>query len=240
MTKEKLIVALDRPTAEEALTIVKELKNNVSLFKVGLQLFTNEGPPVVRTILDHGVNVFLDLKLHDIPNTAAKAAIAAVRYGVFMLNLHCLGGRKMLSQVSKEVSEFCTIHSLNKPALIGVTILTSLNEDDIREIGISREMTEEVKNLSSIARESGFDGVVASPHEIQAIKNHCGKDFLVVTPGIRPLWSRKNDQERVTTPAEAIKSGANYIVIGRPITGSSDKVEAAEKIIEEMEKAEIS
>ncbi len=235
MAKEKLIVALDYSTAVEALKIVQDLRNHVALFKVGLQLFSNEGPSVVKAILDQKVNVFLDLKLHDIPNTAAKAAIAATRQGVSMLNLHCLGGKKMLSHVSKEVSEYCTKNSMKKPALIGVTILTSLSEEDIGEIGISRVMIEEVKYLSSIAKESHFDGVVASPHEIEAIKNYCGRDFLVVTPGIRPRWSMKNDQERVTTPAEAVKKGADFIVVGRPITASSNRIEAANKIIEEME-----
>jgi orotidine-5'-phosphate decarboxylase len=237
MAKEKLIVALDYPSAEEALAVVEELKNHVALFKVGLQLFSNEGPPVVKAILDQGANVFLDLKLHDIPNTAAKAAVAAARMGVSMMNFHCLGGRKMLSQISKEVSAFCSENSLQKPALIGVTILTSLNDEDIQDIGISKKVMEEVEHLSRIAKESGLNGVVASPHEIKTIKNGCGQDFLVVTPGIRPLWSRKNDQERITTPSEAVQRGADYIVVGRPITGSPDRKEAAERIIKEMAEA---
>lgn len=237
MAKEKLIVALDYPSAEEAMVVVEELKNHVALFKVGLQLFSNQGPPVVKALLDQGANVFLDLKYHDIPNTAAKAAIAAARLGVSMMNFHCLGGKKMLSQVSKEVSAFCAENSIKKPALIGVTVLTSLNDDDIQEIGIVNRVMEEVKHLSGIAKESGLNGVVASPHEIETIKKHCGQDFLVVTPGIRPLWSRKNDQERITTPAEAVKRGADYIVVGRPITGSLNRKEAAERIIKEMDES---
>lgn len=143
----------------------------------------------------------------------------------------------MLSQVSKEVSAFCIDNAIPKPALIGVTVLTSLNNDDIQEIGISNKVLEEVKILSKIAKESQLNGVVASPHEIETVKEHCGQDFLVVTPGIRPLWSRKNDQERITTPSEAIQRGADYIVVGRPITGSPNRREAAEKIIREMAEA---
>ncbi len=237
MSKEKLIVALDYPSAEEALVVVEELKDHVALFKVGLQLFSHEGPPVVKSILERGAQVFLDLKLHDIPNTAVKAAIAGARLGVSMMNFHCLGGRKMLTQVSKEVSTFCSDNAIPKPVLIGVTVLTSLNDDDIQEIGIANKVLEEVKFLSKIAKVSQLNGVVASPHEIEIVKDYCGQDFLVVTPGIRPLWSRKNDQERVTTPSEAIQRGADYIVVGRPITASPNRKEAVEKIISEMVEA---
>lgn len=236
MIKEKLIVALDYPTAKEALTVVREIKDLVPLFKVGLQLFSHEGPSIVRAILDQKAHVFLDLKLHDIPSTAAKAAVSAACQGVFMLNLHCLGGKKMLSRACQEVSDFCLAHSLRKPIMIGVTLLTSHSERDIREIGLSRKLIEETNNLALLAKESGLDGVVASPHEIQSIKERCGQDFLVVTPGIRPLWSTRHDQERITTPAEAMRYGADYIIVGRPITEAFLRKEAVQKILEEMKK----
>ncbi|MEW5807137.1 MAG: orotidine-5'-phosphate decarboxylase [Acidobacteriota bacterium] len=235
MAKDRLIVALDYSRKVEALSVAGEIKDHVGLFKVGLQLFSSDGADVVRTLRKEGANVFLDLKLHDIPNTVSNAAVVAAGLGVSMMNFHCLGGKKMLDSAVKEVSDYCAKNSMKKPLLIGVTILTSMAESDMREVGIASSLIDEVRRLAAVAREAGMDGVVASVHEIEAVKRECGNDFLVVTPGIRPLWSRKDDQERVTTPSEAIKRGADFIVIGRPITLAPDKRKAAQEILSEME-----
>ena len=237
-TKDRLIVALDYDRKEQALAVAREIKEHVGLFKVGLQLFSSEGADIVRMLHDEGVRVFLDLKLHDIPNTVAKAAVVAAGLKVSMINFHCLGGKKMLSRAVEEVSEYCAKNSLRKPLLIGVTILTSMAESDIAEVGISPTLIDEVRKLASVAKASKLDGVVASVHEIEAIKEECGKDFIVVTPGIRPLWSRKHDQERVTTPADAIRKGSDFIVVGRPITDSSDRAKAAREVVQEMQSSE--
>ena len=235
--KQRLIVALDYSKKEDALTVVREIADYTGLFKIGLQLFSSEGAEVVRLLRREGANIFLDLKLHDIPNTVSKAASVAAGLGVSMINFHCLGGKKMLARSVEEVSEYCAKNSLKKPFLIGVTILTSMAESDMTEVGISPPLIEEVRKLAAVARDAGLDGVVASVHEIDAIKNECGKDFVVVTPGIRPSWSKKHDQERITTPSDAIKKGADYIVVGRPITESADRVKAAQEILREMKSA---
>ncbi len=235
--KEKLIVALDYDSKDEALSVARELKDHVGLFKVGLQLFSSEGAEMIRLLLKEGTRVFLDMKLHDIPNTVAKAATVSAGMGVSMINFHCLGGKKMLETAAAEVSDHCQKKSLKKPLLIGVTILTSMSEADIVDVGISSALTDEVRRLAAIAKDAGLDGVVASVHEIEAIRKECGNDFLIVTPGIRPSWSKKNDQERITTPSDAIRKGADFIVVGRPITGSTDRQKAAREIVLEMDSA---
>lgn len=230
----KLILALDVENSYQASEWVKKLKGKVGLFKIGKQLFTAEGPDVVRMINREGGDTFLDLKFHDIPNTVAAASVEAVRLGVRMLNVHALGGYDMMAGTVEAVSEEAERLGTEKPILIAVTILTSMNGEALRETGIVTPLTEEVERLALLARKAGLDGVVASPQEIRLIKDSCGDDFVVVTPGVRPSFASMDDQKRVMTPAEAVKAGADYLVIGRPITKADNPEMAATKIIEEM------
>lgn len=231
---EKIIVALDVETSEAAANWSGRLKNEVGYFKIGKQLFTAAGPDVVRRIKAEGGRIFLDLKFHDIPNTVAAAAVEAVRLGVDMLNVHALGGLKMMQKAAEAVKSEAKKKGVDKPLLIAVTILTSMNEEALSEAGIATPLADEVRRLALLAKKAGLDGVVASPMEIRLIKEACGEDFLVVTPGVRPSFAAKNDQKRVMTPAEAVKAGADYLVIGRPITAASDPESAVKRIVEEM------
>jgi len=185
-------------------------------------------------IRNAGGEVFLDLKYHDIPNTAAMAAVEACRLGVRIFNLHALGGREMMTRTVLEVDRTCPPGSSSRPLLLAVTILTSSTEETLREVGIDHPVAEMVPRLARLAKEAGMDGVVASPREVPLIRDACGQDFLIVTPGVRPTTAAVNDQKRVTTPGEAIRAGADYLVIGRPITAASDPVAATEAILEEM------
>lgn len=223
----KVIIALDTPDEQKALELVKLLKHKVSVFKVGLELFCSEGPEIVNKINDLGCKVFLDLKFHDIPNTVAGAARAALSTGAFMFNVHASGGREMMRKVRETVD---SAELPEKPIVIAVTVLTSLDESDLNDINISKSPLEQVKTLALLTKESGLDGVVASPREITAIREVAGQDFVIVTPGVRPAWAQAGDQKRIMTPAEALDAGASYIVVGRPVTAAPDPVEAIDKL----------
>ncbi len=228
--RDRLIVALDVKSLKEAEDIVDKLIPEVKIFKVGIGLFTLCGPDAVKLVHDKGAKVFLDLKFHDIPNTVAHAVRSAAQLGVFMINLHALGGSEMMKKAIKMIGA-----SQNRPKLLGVTVLTSMDETAIAEVGISRGLGEEVLSLAKLVKDSGLDGVVVSPKEISLIRQNLGKDFIIVTPGIRPAWADKTDQKRIMTPGEAVKAGADYIVVGRPILEAGDPVKAAMKIIKETE-----
>ena len=233
--REKLIIALDVESASEALSLVRELNPYVGAFKIGLQLFTGAGPLVVSELVNAGARIFLDLKFHDIPNTVAKASVEAARLGVWMFNVHASGGSEMMRTAAREVAEVCERESLKRPRMIAVTVLTSSDESTLREVGIVNETKKQVVNLASLTAECGLDGVVASPREIGAIRSGIDRnDFLIVTPGIRQVFATKDDQKRVMTPAEAVREGASHLVIGRPVTGARDRVEAVGKIIDEI------
>ena len=230
--KSKIFVALDVENKEKALEIVGDLKGLGACFKIGKQLFTSTGPELVREIVGMGEDVFLDLKYHDIPNTVAKAGAAAADLGVKIFNVHASGGRKMMEAVREEMNKLT-----NPPLVLAVTILTSLGEEDIREVGFDRTIPEQIARLAKLAKDSGMDGVVASPLEIELIRDVCGKDFKILTPGIRPAFAAVNDQKRIATPAEALRKGADYLVIGRPITAAENRREAFLKILEECRNA---
>ncbi|MGB4169667.1 MAG: orotidine-5'-phosphate decarboxylase [Tepidanaerobacteraceae bacterium] len=223
----KVIIALDTTDEQKALELVKLLKHKVSVFKVGLELFCSQGPVIVNKINDLGCKVFLDLKFHDIPNTVAGAARAALSTGAFMFNVHASGGREMMRKVRETVD---SAELPEKPIVIAVTVLTSLDESDLNDINISKSPLEQVKTLALLTKESGLDGVVASPREITAIREVAGQDFVIVTPGVRPAWAQAGDQKRIMTPADALDAGASYIVVGRPVTAAPNPVEAIDKL----------
>jgi orotidine-5'-phosphate decarboxylase len=231
----RILVALDVDSASRALSLADALRGAVAGFKIGKQLFTAEGPSIVRALANRGDQVFLDLKFHDIPNTVAGAVTAAVGTGAWMINVHTSGGRKMMQAAANAAAESAERSDRARPVIIGVTVLTSLDEGQLREIGIAGRLLEHVVRLAQLARDSGLDGVVASPHEIDAIRSACGPDFLIVTPGIRPRTGSTpgDDQVRTMTPAEAVAKGASYLVIGRPITGAPDPRAAAAQIAAE-------
>ena len=233
-TKDKLIIALDVDTAGKALAIVEALKNDVKFFKVGFELFSSCGPSIVEELSRKGCRVFLDLKYHDIPNTVSKAAISAARLGVFMLNVHALGGYDMMKKTVEAVEEDAAKRRMPRPKIIAVTILTSMDEIALKKVGIGDTMNSEVLRLARLAQTAGLDGVVASPSETAVLREALGKEFLIVTPGVRPVWAATDDQKRVATPKEAIEHGASFIVVGRPITEAPNQVDAARKIIEEI------
>ena len=234
--KDRIIVALDVPRASEAFSIVDELKGYVGAFKVGLQLFTATGPDLVRKLVDSGARVFLDLKFHDIPNTVARASVEATRLGVWMFNVHAAGGGEMMRRTVEEVCAVCERESLKRPKIIAVTVLTSSNNATLEETGIAGETEPQVLRLAVLASKCGLGGVVASPIEIKPIRARiASKDFLVVTPGIRPASATNDDQKRVTTPRDAFSAGADHLVIGRPITAAVDRSRAVEEIVRELE-----
>jgi orotidine-5'-phosphate decarboxylase len=240
MSKEKLIIALDVPGALEARAIVSELGGSVGAFKIGLQLFTAAGPVFVKEIVDLGHRVFLDLKFHDIPNTAAMAGVEAARLGVWMFNVHALGGGEMMRRTAEEVDSVCIKENLKRPLVIGVTVLTSSDRNTLSEVGIAADIDTEVLNLAKLASKYGLDGVVASPKESAAIRREFPDGgFVVVTPGIRPISATNDDQKRVTTPAAALASGADFMVIGRPVTQAADRRAAVEDILRDIETAEL-
>jgi orotidine-5'-phosphate decarboxylase len=235
--RERLIVALDVDTLTQATDLVRLLGKEVGMFKVGKQLFTHAGPQAVRLIQELGGEIFLDLKFHDIPTTVAKAAIEATRLGVKMFNVHASGSLEMMRQTVKEVQRVCRQERRRRPIMLAVTVLTSLNQDDLKRVGVNQKVAAQVVRLALLTREAGMDGVVASPHEVADIREACGRRFVIVTPGIRPADASRNDQQRVMTPAEAVRAGVDYIVVGRPITEAKDPVAAARAIINEMEQA---
>jgi len=223
---EKIIVALDVATKKEALDLVDQLGDTISFFKIGLQLYTAEGPEIVRAVLATGAKVFLDLKLHDIPNTVAKAVESAANLGVQMLTVHLSGGSEMIRAA--------VAARKNKMSILGVTFLTSANEETLREVGISNKMANHVLRLGKVGVEAGIDGLVASAHEIKALRSEFGDKTKIIVPGIRPSWADTGDQKRVMTPRQALDAGANYLVIGRPITAHSNPRDAVTKILDEI------
>jgi len=243
---DKLIVALDVDTLDSAKTTVNTLYPAVKIFKIGSQLFTNAGPAAVECVIAKGARVFLDLKFHDIPNTVANAVRAAAKLKVLMLNVHVQGGFEMMRQALAALKEESAKLKIERPIILGVTVLTSMGEKDLKDLEIRKGVKSQVTYLAKLAKDAGLDGVVASADEIQPIRWACGDDFIIVTPGIRPArpnghsggpeWAQKDDQKRTATPKEAIASGANYIVVGRPILEARDPKAAAEEIIREIPK----
>lgn len=224
-----IIIALDYPDSRQALEMVERLEPGRCRLKVGKELFTRGGPQLVENLVGKGYDVFLDLKYHDIPNTVAGACAAAADLGVWMVNVHTLGGSKMMAAAREAIG-----NARHQPLLIGVTILTSMGEQDIADIGLTGTAAENVARLAGLAEASGLDGVVCSPKEVEMLRGQRGTNFKLVTPGIRPSWAAKGDQTRITTPADAINMGSNYLVIGRPITAADDPMAALEKIEAEL------
>ena len=230
--RKKIIFALDVHGLEAIDRWAAILAGKVGMFKVGKELFTSCGPAAVKAVQRHGGQVFLDLKYHDIPNTVASAMLEAARLGVQLANLHALGGAEMMETAVNAVhKEFSTA---DRPRLLAVTILTSSTVDTLRQVGIEHSVPDMVVRLARLAKASGMDGVVASPLEIGLIREACGPDFLIVTPGVRPSFASVDDQKRIMTPAEAVAHGADYLVIGRPIAKAADSVQAAECIAAEI------
>jgi len=234
--RERLILALDVDDLERVKALVSLLDSKVGMFKVGKQLFTHAGPQAVKLIQGMGGEVFLDLKFHDIPSTVAKAAIAATRLGVKMFNVHASGSLEMMRLTVREVSRVCRQEGLRRPIMLAVTVLTSLNKSDLQRVGVDGEVADQVIRLALLTRQAGMDGVVASPQEVAPIRAACGRRFIIVSPGVRPQRAKRNDQRRVMTPEEAIRAGADYIVVGRPIMEAKDPMIAAQEIITEMER----
>lgn len=236
--RDRIIVALDVESVDTALGVVNELASSVGAFKIGLQLFTSAGPAFIRRLCDEGHRIFLDLKFHDIPNTVALASVEASRLGVWMFNVHAAGGGEMMKRTRDAVTETCERETLAVPKIIAVTVLTSSDSNVLIETGIESDMEKQVVNLARLASEYGMDGVVASAREAAVIRTTIKQTFLVVTPGIRPASATIDDQRRVTTAADAVAKGADYLVVGRPITRAADMREAALAIANEI--AEIS
>ena len=224
--RDRLIVALDVPTRIEALNLVRELSPEVGFFKIGLQLYTAEGPGIVREVLATGAKVFLDLKLHDIPNTVGRAVESAGQLGVHMLTIHLCGGEEMIRAA--------VAAPRTNLSILGVTVLTSAHEQTLRQVGISNEIHGHVLRLAKLGVEAGIDGLVASAHEVKMLRAEFGTKTKLVVPGIRPSWSEAGDQKRVMTPREALDSGADYLVIGRPIIAHSSAREAVGNILDEV------
>ena len=229
MNDPKIIVALDYPEAQAALDLVARLDPGLCRLKVGKELFTVAGPKLVEQLMQRGFEVFLDLKFHDIPNTTAQACKAAASLGVWMVNVHALGGRRMMEAARDAVAA-----SSRPPKLIAVTVLTSMAQEDVAGIGINATPAEMVLRLATLARDSGLDGVVCSAQEAALLRQHCGSQFCLVTPGIRPADAAADDQSRIMTPRAALQSGASYLVIGRPITKAADPLLALQSISQEI------
>jgi orotidine-5'-phosphate decarboxylase len=229
--RSEIIVALDTASGGRALDLVRGLRGQISMFKVGLELYMAAGPSIIREIKGLGAEVFLDLKYHDIPNTVARAAAEAARLGVAMLDLHLSGGAAMIRRAVDEVEATCTLNQIRRPALLGITVLTSLGDESLPALGIQRNVQEQVLALASLGNEAGLDGVVASPRELAPLRSRFGPDFVLVAPGIRPEGAPADDQVRTLTPREAVEAGADYLVIGRPITGAESPAVAARDIL---------
>src|SRR5499427_8540135 len=238
--RNPLAVALDVNSPDQALFLVERLRGVAGMFKVGKQLFTAAGPEIVRKIIAMGEHVFLDLKFHDIPNTVAMAGVEAARLGVSVFNVHAMGGSKMMRAVNEAVTETAERERITRPLILGITVLTSHTQDSLIEVGIDRKLGDQVVNLARLCAVSGLDGVVASPLEIAPIRSAVeDSGFVILTPGVRPAGASLDDQSRVMPPAEAILAGANFLVIGRPITAANDPVAATRKILDEINQAGI-
>lgn len=232
--KDNLIVALDVPTLAEAQNLATELRDEVGMFKVGLELYSREGLALLKWFSAEQLPVFFDGKFHDIPNTVKAASLAVVAHGVKMFNVHASGGAKMIGAAA----EACSSTNGAKPILLAVTVLTSMSQEVMnKEVGVSGSVDEQVKKLALLAQSAGADGVVASAAEASLIRKVCGDEFVIVTPGIRPSWASADDQVRIVTPKDALTNGANYIVVGRPIVKAANRKDAAKRIVEELESA---
>jgi orotidine-5'-phosphate decarboxylase len=225
ITDSPIIVALDYADADSALTLVKQLKPQLCKLKIGKELFTAAGPALVEKLIAKDFQVFLDLKFHDIPNTVAKACKAASDLGVWMLNVHASGGLEMMQAANDALTKVP-----NKPLLIAVTVLTSMNQATLKSVGITTDLTTHVLHLANLAKEAGLNGVVCSAQEAPMLRRHFSKDFYLVTPGIRPANAKADDQSRIVTPVDALNNGSNYLVIGRPITQAEQPLKALEAI----------
>jgi orotidine-5'-phosphate decarboxylase len=235
--RERLILALDVEELDQVRATVKLLAREVGMFKIGKQLFTHAGPQAVKLIHEMGGEVFLDLKFHDIPTTVAKAAVAATRLGVKMFNVHASGSLAMMRLTVREVNRVCRQESHRKPIMLAVTVLTSLNRSDLKKVGIGGDVADQVVRLALLSHRAGMNGVVAAPNEIGEIRAACGRRFVIVTPGIRLQKARRDDQKRVMTPADAVRAGVDYIVVGRPIMEAADPASVAREIIADMEQS---
>ena len=230
---DRIIIALDVPTKEEGIALVGRLAD-ARTFKIGLELFTAEGPALFRKLKVLRKDIFLDLKLHDIPNTVAGAVRSAYRHGVQMMTVHTSGGREMMAKAAEAAKAAADAGKGPKPILLGVTVLTSLKGPDLEEVGMGPDVASQVLRLAGLAKSAGLDGVVCSPQEIEVLRKEYGRELVIVTPGIRPVWAAAQDQKRIMTPAEAVAKGADYLVIGRPITGAPSPNEAFLRIAEEI------
>jgi orotidine-5'-phosphate decarboxylase len=233
--EDRIILALDVADFNEAIDIVSKFKDHINIFKIGPELFISTGPMIVEKLNSMGKRVFLDLKYHDIPNTVKCSAEAAARLGVFMLTLHTMGGLEMMKQAVDRLVEISLKENLERPKLLGVTVLTSIDREILmNELGITHNITLQVRHLAGLAIKAGLDGVIASPYELEMLRFHFDRKFLIVTPGIRPSWSQKDDQKRTMRPDEALKKGADYLVIGRPVLSHPDPLHALELLIKEI------
>ena len=235
--QDRIFLALDVNSYRRAEELVTRLKDYVGGFKVGSQLFTRVGPRVLRMIKKAGKPIFLDLKYHDIPATVARAAEEAVRHGVSIFNVHISGGYEMMWACVETCGKLSREKSLPKPLILGVTLLTSLTDADLSDLGIQRRIDAQVLSLGRMAQKAGLDGVVASPQEVKALRDAFGKDFIILCPGVRPAGANKHDHHRSATPKDAIAAGADYIVVGRPILDASDPVLVCQRLIQEIKQA---
>lgn len=234
-TKDKIVLALDVPTKDAALKLVRELKDYTGMFKVGLQLFMSEGFDIIKALQDEGVKIFFDVKLHDIPNTVAQASKSIIQNNIDFFNIHTSGGKIMMSNAVKTANETAFNMNFKKPTILGVTALSSINQEILTsELSINTNVNDYVNKMALLAKESGLSGIVASVLEAKSIRQLCGDNFIILCPGIRPAFAKKDDQQRIATPADAIKAGADYIVIGRAVTAASDRIEAIKMIHEEI------
>ncbi len=230
----RVLVALDTPRVDTALALAGQVRDHVGGVKLGKEFFTAQGPQGVARVIAAGLPVFLDLKFHDIPNTVAGAIRAVVPLGPFMVNVHASGGPAMMAAAAKAAKEAAKQAGRDRPLVIAVTVLTSLDGTDLARVGVGGPVHVQVERLARLARESGLDGVVCSPREAAVLRAACGPGFKLVVPGIRPAWADANDQKRITTPAGAVAAGADYLVIGRAITAAADPAEAAARIAGEL------
>ena len=229
--KDRVIIALDVNTLKEEERLLDILSPHVRVFKIGMELFYSCGTKTIDLVKKYDKDIFLDLKFHDIPNTVYAASKAAVRFGVFMFNVHASGGFDMMKKAVEGAEEESEKLGVSRPKILGVTVLTSMDKEALVKIGINKSAEDQVLDLARLAKEAGLDGVVASPEEIIAIRKNTGKDFLIVTPGVRPQGSETGDQKRVATPKEAFEKGADYIVVGRPITKAKDPAHALKTLL---------